>query len=113
MQAVLDPVGMPLATAVVSGERADAPLYMPCIERVPASLGRHGVFYVGDCKRASRDTRARIAAAGDFYLCPLPQGQLAAGEVEAALEALRRGAHALRAVVREGPQGKPEVSAEG
>ncbi len=26
MQAVLDPLGMPLATAVVSGERADAPL---------------------------------------------------------------------------------------
>ena len=31
MQAVLDPLGMPLATDVVSGERADDPLYMPCI----------------------------------------------------------------------------------
>src|SRR6266446_1916224 len=71
MQAVLDPLGMPLATDVVSGERADDPLYMPCIERVQASVGRHGLLYVGDCKMASRDTRARIAAAGDFYLCPL------------------------------------------
>jgi transposase len=44
MQAVLDPLGMPLATDVVSGERADDPLYMPCIERVQASLGRHGLL---------------------------------------------------------------------
>jgi transposase len=50
MQAVLDPLGMPLATDVVSGERADDPLYLPCIERVQASVGRHGLLYVGDCK---------------------------------------------------------------
>ena len=68
---------------------------------------------MGDCKRASRDTRARIAAAGDFSLCPLPQGQLAAGEFAAALEAVWHGAHALSAVVREGPKGQPELIAEG
>jgi transposase len=113
MQAVLDPLGMPLATDVVSGERADAPLYMPCIERVQASLGRHGLLYVGDCKMASRDTRARIAAAGDYSLCPLPQGQLAAGEFAAALEAVCNGEHALRSVIRKGPQGEPEVIAAG
>ncbi len=113
MQAVLDPLGMPLATDVVSGERADDPLYMPCIERVQASLGRHGLLYVGDCKMASRDTRARIAATGDFYLCPLPQVQLAEGEFEAALEAVWNGEHALSSVVREGPKGQPELIAEG
>ena len=74
MQAVLDPLGMPLATDVVSGERADDPLYMPCIARVQARVGRHGLLDVGDCKMASHDTRARIATAGDFSLCPLPQG---------------------------------------
>jgi transposase len=105
MQAVLDPLGMPLATDVVSGERADDPLYIPCIERVQASLGRHGLLYVGDCKMASRETRARIAAAGDSYLCPLPQVQLAAGEFEAALEAVWTGAHTLHPVVREGQRG--------
>ena len=52
MQAVLDPLGMPLATDVVSGERADDPLYVPCMERVQAGLGRHGLLYVGDCKMA-------------------------------------------------------------
>jgi transposase len=41
-QAVLDPLGMPLATDVVSGERADDPLYVPCMRRVQARLGRHG-----------------------------------------------------------------------
>jgi transposase len=113
MQAVLDPLGMPLATDVVSGERADDPLYGPCIERVQASLGRHGLLYVGDCKLASRETRARIAAVGDFYLCPLPQVQLDKGEFDAALEAVCRGAHTLSAVVRETPKDEPEVIAEG
>src|SRR2546425_5786971 len=104
---------MPMATDVVSGERADDPLYMPCIERVQASRGRHGLLYVGDCKMASRDTRARIAAAGDFYLCPLPQVQLDQGEFDAALEAVCHGEHVLSSVVREGPKGQPEVIAEG
>src|ERR671936_1226136 len=113
MQAVLDPLGMPLATDVVSGERADDPLYMPCIERVQASVGRHGLLYVGDCKMASRDTRARIAAAGDFYLCPLPQVQLAEGEFEAACEAVWHGQQALSSIVREGAPGQSEVIAEG
>src|SRR5205823_10180058 len=45
MQAVLEPFGMPLATAVVSGARADAPLYVPCIARVQASVGRCGLLY--------------------------------------------------------------------
>src|SRR6266705_5600227 len=113
MQAVLDPLGMPLATDVVSGERADDPLYMPCMERVQASVGRRGLLYVGDCQMASRETRARIAAPGDFYLCPLPQVQLAEGEFDAALEAVWSGAHPLSAVVREGPKGAPELIAEG
>src|SRR6266852_311838 len=113
MQAVLDPLGMPLATDVVSGERADDPLYMPCIERVQASLGRRGLLYVGDCKMASRDTRARIAAPGDFYLCPLPQVQLAEGEFAAALEAVWSGERTLIPVFRERPDGTSALIAEG
>jgi transposase len=113
MQAVLDPLGMPLATDVVSGERADDPLYMPCIERVQASVGRHGLLYVGDCKMASRETRARLVGPGDFYLCPLPQVQLAEGELDMALETVWRGEQSLSPVKREGPNGALEVSAEG
>jgi transposase len=113
MQAVLDPLGMPLATDVVSGERADDPLYLPCIGRVQASMGRRGLLYVGDCKMASRETRARLAASGDFYLCPLPQVQLAKGEFDAALEAIWSGEPTLSSVVREGLKGELELIAEG
>ena len=113
MQAVLDPLGMPLATDVVSGNRADDPLYVPCIERVQASLGRRGLLYVGDCKMAARETRAWIANQGAYYLCPLPQVQLAEGELEAAWEALDRGEVALRPVCRESQDGESELMAEG
>ena len=113
MQAVLDPLGMPLATDVVSGERADDPLYMPCIQRVQASVGRHGLLYVGDCKMASRATRTFIAGQGDFYLCPLPQLQLAENELEEALEAVWRGERTLIPVCRERPDGQSELIAEG
>ena len=40
-QAVLDPLGMPLATDVVSGERADGPLYVPCLKRVRVRFFRN------------------------------------------------------------------------
>jgi transposase len=113
MQAVLDPLGMPLATDVVSGERADDPLYVPCIERVQASLGRSGLLYVGDCKMASRQTRAWIAAQGAYYLCPLPQVQLSEEELEAAVESAVRGDVELRAVYRETDNGKAELIAQG
>ena len=43
MQAVLDPWGRPLATDVVSGERADAPRSLPGIARGPARVGRRGL----------------------------------------------------------------------
>jgi transposase len=113
MQAVLDPLGMPLATDVVSGERADDPLYVPCIQRVQASIGRHGLLYVGDCKMASRATRAVVAAQGDFYWCPLPALQLANAELDEAIDAGWSGAHTLSPVFRARPDGKPEQIAEG
>ena len=112
MQAVLDPLGMPLATEVVAGNRADDPLYVPCIERVQASLGRSGLLYVGDCKMASRETRAWLAIQGAYYLCPLPQVQLAEGELESALEALERGEITLSPVCRE-TDDESELIAEG
>jgi len=113
MQAVLDPLGMPLATDVVSGACADDPLYLPCIKRLQESLGRRGLLYVGDCKMAARETRAFIASRGDYYLCPLPQVQLADDELAPALEAIWSGAQPLSPVTREREEGQPEVIAEG
>ena len=50
MVSALDPLGMPVATDVVPGQRADDPLYVPAITRVREGLGRRGLLYVGDCK---------------------------------------------------------------
>lgn len=113
MQAVLDPLGMPLATDVVSGEHADDPLYLPCIKRLQASLSRRGLLYVGDCKMAARETRACIASRGDYYLCPLPQVQLAENELDEALATIWSGEQPLIPVMREREEGKPELIAQG
>src|SRR5262245_17225385 len=78
MLATLDPLGLPLATDVLSGECADDPLYLPAIARVRASVGRRGLLYVGDCKMGALDTRAGVQAGGDFYLCPLSAVQVPA-----------------------------------
>ncbi len=69
--ASLDPLGMPLATEVLSGEQADDPVYLPLIARVREGLGKQGLLYVGDCKMAALKTRSTIDQQKDWYLCPL------------------------------------------
>jgi transposase len=73
MISALDPLGLPVATDVGPGQRADDPLYVPAISRVRERLGRCGLLDVGDCKMAALDTRANISAGGDDYLCPLSE----------------------------------------
>jgi transposase len=112
--AVLDPLGLPLATAVVPGNTADDPLYVPAIQAVRQSLGVGGRTYVGDCKMAALATRAFVAAGGDFYLCPLSESQFSRAERRALLQAVWDGTQALQPVWRPGPQGQPdELVAEG
>ncbi len=76
MLSTLDPLGMPVATQVVSGETADDPLYVPAIKQVRDSLDVSGLLYVGDSKMAALATRVFVQAGGDHYLCPLPKTQL-------------------------------------
>ena len=73
MTGALDPLGMPVATDVVSGEHADDGLYVPVIDRMHAVLEKHGVLYVGDCKLSAFETRLHIKGLAGHYLCPLPQ----------------------------------------
>src|SRR5262249_28163268 len=68
----LGPLGMPLATDVVSGERADDGLSLPIIERLRTGLQPPGLLFVGDCKMSALDTRAYLARHQDWYLSPLP-----------------------------------------
>src|SRR3954447_56039 len=112
--AVLDPLGMPLATAVVPGNTTDDPLYVPAIQAVQQSLGVGGRTYVGDCKMAALATRAFVAAGGDFYLCPLSENQLSRAQRRALLQAVWEGTQALQPVWRPGREGQPdELVAQG
>ena len=113
MLATLDPMGMPLVTAVVSGEKADDPLYRPSIEKVRASLGLSGLLYVGDCKMAAMETRASIQNAGDFYLSPLPATQVSSEQMEAYLHPYLTGAQKLTDIFREQEDGKRKLIARG
>jgi len=72
MMGSLDPLGMPLATDVLSGERADDGLYLPIIERIRTGLPITGLLFVGDCKMSALDTRAYLARHHDWYVSPLP-----------------------------------------
>src|SRR5262245_31333738 len=71
MLSTLDPLGLPLATAVVPGHHADDPLYLPAVRQVRASVGQRGLLYVGDCKMAALETRTFLHAGQDGYLCQL------------------------------------------
>ena len=85
MMGSLDPLGMPLATDVVSGNRSDDELYAPIISRMSNILNREGVLYVGDCKMGSFGNRLHIKSAEiqGHYLCPLPQtGEVAKNMME-------------------------------
>src|SRR5436190_9248842 len=112
--AILDPLGTPLATAVVPGNSTDDPLYVPAIRAVQQSLGVGGRTYVGDCKMAALATRAFVAAGGDFYLCPLAETQLSRAERRELLRPVWDSTQTLAQVWRPGLKEQPdELVAEG
>ncbi|QFS51672.1 hypothetical protein GXM_09166 [Nostoc sphaeroides CCNUC1] len=71
MMGMIDPLGMPLVTQVVSGEQADDGLYIPAYQQIAATLNKKGLLFVGDCKMSSLSTRCNIHIQGDYYLCSL------------------------------------------
>jgi transposase len=71
MQGVLDPLGLPLVTDVVSGEQADDGLYVPAIQRILQIVPRSGLVLVGDSKLSALAPRAYLQAQGQHYLTPL------------------------------------------
>jgi transposase len=111
---VLDPLGMPLATAVVPGNCTDDPLYVPVIQAVQQSFGVGGRTYVGDCKMAALATRVFVAKSADFYLCPLSENQLSRTQRRELLQPVFDGTQPLQQVWRPGGEGQPdELVAEG
>jgi transposase len=111
--ASLDPLGMPLATEVLSGEHADDPVYLPIIARVRSGLQQHGLLYVGDCKMAALQTRASIQAQRDFYLCPLSALQAPPEQVNQEVETQRMQGARLIEVCRRDEQGTSTCLAQG
>jgi transposase len=72
MTASLDPLGLPLATNVLSGEQADDGLYIPLLDRVLKGLGKSGLLVVGDCKMSAFGIRTDLVDKRQYYLSPLP-----------------------------------------
>lgn len=111
--ATLDPLGMPVATQVVSGNKADDPLYIPAIDEVRQGIGERGLLYIGDCKMMSFQTRTHLEAGGDDYLGPFSSVEVSAAALDSSLEAVWTGKQALKSVKRRGASGKLEKIAEG
>jgi transposase len=95
MAAAAEPSGLFLAGDVHPGNAADDPLYLPLYRRVRELLGQAGLLYAGDCKMAAVETRAEIAAAGDFYLTRLPMTGEVAAQFPAWVEAAMTSAPAV------------------
>ena len=92
MLGALDPLGMPLATEVLSGERADDGLYIPIIERIRTGLQTPGLLFVGDGKMSALETRTYLARHQDFSLSPLPLTGATAAAMDAWItEGVTRG----------------------
>jgi len=112
MLATLDPLGMPVATMVLPGQRADDPLYILAITQVRRGVGRRGLLYIGDCKMGALATRAFLQAGGDFYLCPLSEIQMPADRWEEILAPVWSGEQALTPIYREQENGERVCIAE-
>lgn len=109
----LDPLGMPVATQVVAGNKADDPLYIPAIDQVRAGVGKCGLLYVGDCKLMALETRAHLQAGNDHYLGPFSLKQVPAEKLDDYLKPVWTEEQVLIPVVRSGSTGKEEKIAEG
>lgn len=98
MMASLDPLGFPLATSTVSGQRADDGLYIPAIDQSLKALDQKGLLFVGDCKMASLSTRAHVDGLGHRYLCPLPLTGTTAKQMPTWIQEGLDGSRELRSV---------------
>jgi transposase len=113
MLAPLDPLGLPVATDVLPGQRADDPLSMPAITRVRKSLGGQGLLSVGDCTRAALATRACLQAGGDFYVCPLSEHQRPVEALAAYLTPVWAEDQGVTPITRVRADGTEESMAQG
>jgi transposase len=113
MLAARDLLGLPVATDVLPGQRADAPLYVPAIKRVRENLVRRGLLYVGDGKMGAVESRAFVQAGTDSYVCPLAEIQLPPGVLESYLIPVWTGQQPLPRITRVAATGQRQHIADG
>jgi transposase len=106
---------MPLATDVLSGERADEGLSIPLIKRIEAGIRKTGLLFVGDWKRSALATRAYVAGHQHVSLSPLPlTGATAEAMGEGSSEGIAQDQEGERErIVRFNPRAEAVWAAEG
>ena len=114
MLATLDPLGGPVVTQVVSGNRADDGLYIPAVDQARTVLDQRGLLYIGDSKMEALDTRAHLVAGGDYYLMPLSLKRTQAELLTELVQVALADDQALIDVYRQGVDDKePRLIAQG
>src|SRR6266480_1628451 len=115
MMGSLDPLGMPLATEVLSGERADDGLYIPLIKRLEAGMSQTGLLFVGDCKMSALGTRASVVGRQHMYLSPRSLTGATAEAMDAWITAgvTKREVGELEQIGRTNDRGHAVLAAEG
>ena len=113
MVAALDPLGLPLVTQVVAGDKADDPLYIPAVDRVLQVIDGVGLLFVGDSKMSALAIRAHIQYLEQYYLCPLVQTGNTADEMPQWIQAADDGDYTLQPVYVENDKGETKKIAEG
>ncbi len=113
VMAAMDPLGMPIATQAVAGNKADDRLYVPTIDQVRKGVGIRGLLYIGDCKMMSLETRAHLEAGGDYYLGPFSSTQVSQKQLDNYLKPVWTGEQPLTSVERCSANGKTAKIAEG
>jgi transposase len=115
MMGALDPLGMPLATEVLAGERADDGWYMPLIQRLEAGLSQPGLLFVGACKLSALGTRAYGVGRQPMSLSPVPcTGATAEARAAWSSEGIAPGrAGALERLFRRNHRDEEALVAEG
>lgn len=113
MVGALDPLGLPLVTEVVSGQRADDGLYIPAAERVMQVLEQPGLLFVGDSKMSALAVRAYLRGHEQHYLTPLALKGQTATELADWVQAALDKQVALTQVYELNEQQQPVLLAEG
>lgn len=113
MMGSLDPLGMPVATLVVSGEKADDGLYLPAFEQVTSTLNQPELLCVGDCKMSAIKTRASIHCGHHYYLTPLSRIGTVPEQLEGWIDQAQKGSLESIEITRPLENGKQKFLGTG